>query len=158
MDVLQDVIIEALLVIVVALIGVITRKVVTWLNEKGVTEKLYQKREVIYAVVRAVEQIYKDSDGPEKLAHAKDMAINLLAASNIDITQEELEVFIEEAVNMVKSQTADVLAEGVSVEPLEMGEVNINTDGVHVKGSLADKDQATEEAVVAEENVPKEGE
>lgn len=57
------------------------------------------KREVAKAVVRAVEQIYKDLHGEEKLNKAIESAIEMLAEKGITVTELEIRILIEAAVS-----------------------------------------------------------
>ena len=56
------------------------------------------KQAVAKTVVRAVEQIYKDLGGPEKLDKALEAAAEMLASKGITITDLELRMLIEAAV------------------------------------------------------------
>jgi hypothetical protein len=72
------------------------------------------KQAVAKTVVRAVEQIYKDLHGPEKLDKALEAAAEMLASKGITITDLELRMLIEAAVgefNDVFHSTEVVTAE-----------------------------------------------
>ena len=58
-----------------------------------------EKRKIVTDVVRAVEQMYQDLDGPQKLEAAKNGAMELLNAKGIKITDFELRMLIEAAVS-----------------------------------------------------------
>ncbi|MDD6224515.1 MAG: phage holin, LLH family [bacterium] len=57
------------------------------------------KQKVVKTVVNAVEQLYADLDGTEKLAKSKDNIIALLQEKGLSITDLELDMMIEEVVN-----------------------------------------------------------
>ncbi len=57
------------------------------------------KRKVVKTVVNAVEQLYKDLKGPEKLNKAKENIISMLNEKNITISELEVEMLIEEVCN-----------------------------------------------------------
>lgn len=95
---LQVAILNAAIGIIVALIGVITKKVVAFLNEKGVTEKLNKKQYLVDIAVNAAEQIYQNEDGAVKLANARKEAIKLLNDNGLKITEAELQNLIEASV------------------------------------------------------------
>lgn len=57
------------------------------------------KRKVVKTVVNAVEQIYKDLNGPQKLDKAKQNIVAMLNEKNIRITELETELLIEEVCN-----------------------------------------------------------
>lgn len=56
------------------------------------------KRDVARTVVQAVEQIYKDLHGEDKLNKALESASEMLAAKGITITDLEIKMLIEAAV------------------------------------------------------------
>ena len=56
------------------------------------------KRDVAKTVVKAVEQVYKDLDGAEKLNQALTAASEMLASKGITVTDLELRMLVEAAV------------------------------------------------------------
>lgn len=98
MEQVQGAILSALGTILVALIGVTTKKVVVFLNEKGITEKLNKKQYLVDIAVNAAEQIYQNEDGAVKLANARKEAIKLLNDNGLKITEAELQNLIEASV------------------------------------------------------------
>ena len=56
------------------------------------------KKDVVETVVQAVEQLYKDLHGREKLNKALEMAVELLDEKGITATETELHTLIEAAV------------------------------------------------------------
>lgn len=95
---IQEALLTAIGTILVALIGVITQKVVAFLNQKGLTEKLNKKQYLVDIAVNAAEQIYKNEDGAKKLANARTQAIKLLNDNGLDITDTELQQLMEASV------------------------------------------------------------
>ena len=72
-------------------LGVIAKKLVTkYLNDKT-------KKEVARTCVQAVEQIYKDLHGDEKLNKAVEAAAGMLTEKGIKVTGLELQMLIESA-------------------------------------------------------------
>ena len=57
-----------------------------------------EKRKAVKTVCNAVEQLYHDIDGAEKLEKAKENVVELLSAKGIEITEIELSLLIEAAV------------------------------------------------------------
>ena len=98
MEQIQTALIGALGTIVVSLIGVITKKVVAFLDEKGINEKLNRKQYLVDIAVNAAEQIWQNEDGAIKLANARKEAIKLLNENKINITDAELQNLIEASV------------------------------------------------------------
>lgn len=73
-------------------LGIIAKDLYTkYINDKT-------KQAVAKTVVQAVEQIYKDLHGDEKLNKALDSASEMLAQKGVDITDIELRMLIESAV------------------------------------------------------------
>ena len=67
------------------------------LYEKYVDTRI--KREIARTAVRGVEQIYKELHGEEKLDAALDAAAQMLQSHGIPVTELELRLLIEAAVN-----------------------------------------------------------
>lgn len=85
------------------ILGIIITALVTWLGHEF--KKLYTKyintkikKDVVNTVVTAVEQIYKDIHGAEKLDKALAAASEMLAAEGVPVTELELKMLIEAAV------------------------------------------------------------
>jgi len=79
------------------------------LYEKYINDKT--KQSVVRTCVKAVEQLYHDLGGPEKLEKAKASAVEMLNEKGIPITDLELSMLIESAVsefNYGFSQTYEV--------------------------------------------------
>ena len=79
------------------------------LYEKYINDKT--KQSVVRTCVKAVEQLYHDLGGPEKLEKAKASAVEMLNEKGIPITDLELSMLIESAVsefNYGFAQTVEV--------------------------------------------------
>ena len=79
------------------------------------------KKDVVRTVVLAVEQIYKDLHGEDKLNKALETASEILTAQGIHVTGLELRTLVEDAVGEFNGvfwadNTADVVVEGVKAE------------------------------------------
>ena len=86
-------IIAAILTGIATFIGVKLKKV----YEEYVNTKV--KKEVVDTTVKYVEQVYKDIHGEEKLNKAKEKALDWLNDKGISISEVELEILVEAAVN-----------------------------------------------------------
>lgn len=99
------------------------------LQLEHVVLKLYQKhintqtkKDVVYTVVHAVEQIYKDLHGEEKLNKALEAASEMLKAQGITVTELELKMLIESAVGEFngvfagEAETAPAVIAGMTAE------------------------------------------
>lgn len=67
-----------------------------------------EKRIVIENVVRAVDQLYYNEIGLEKLARARDLSMEILAGYPIDISTEELTVYIESTVSKIRAEDSSI--------------------------------------------------
>lgn len=105
---------------VAAYIGVQLKKI----YEKYINDK--QKEAIVKNVVKAVEQIYKDLDGKEKLEKAAERINGLLCAKGLCIDDLELNTLIEAAVTELKYNFApskigaDVVEEVINEEKAEV--------------------------------------
>lgn len=101
MEILQNYLFEILATIITALasfIGVSIKNAYTkYINTKT-------KKEIVKDTVNYVEQIYKDIHGAEKLEKAKEKALEWLNEKGIKISDIELEILIESAVNGLKGE------------------------------------------------------
>ena len=78
---------------VVTYIGIQVKKV----HEKYIDTQV--KKDVVDSTVKYVEQVYKDIHGEEKLVKAKEKALEWLKEKGISVSDTELEILIEAAVN-----------------------------------------------------------
>lgn len=77
------------------------------------------KQAVAKTVVQAVEQIYKDLRGDEKLAKALEAAAEMLASKGITVTDLELRMLIEAAVGEFNDVFhSPIIMEGIDVDDL----------------------------------------
>jgi len=82
----------AVITFIAGYIGTIIKNLVTkWFNDKT-------KQDVAKTCVKAVEQIYKDLHGDDKLQKALEAASEMLMAKNITVTDIELRMLVEAAV------------------------------------------------------------
>lgn len=85
------------------IVMLIVTGVFAWLGKEA--KKLYEKhvntqikKDVVNTVVEAVEQIYKDLHGEDKLNKALEAASEMLKAQGVPVTDLELRTLIEAAV------------------------------------------------------------
>lgn len=82
----------AIITFVATYLGAYLKRVITkWLDNKT-------KQDIAKTCVKAVEQIYKDLHGEEKLQEALKAASEMLQSENITVTDIELRMLIEAAV------------------------------------------------------------
>jgi len=96
MEILRSNLTEIICAVIVAIASYIGTKVKNIYEEKVNTET---KRKVVETVVNAVEQLYRDLSGEEKLDRAKSSILEMLSEKNIKITELELDMLIESVVN-----------------------------------------------------------
>ena len=86
-------ILNSILTAIAGYLGIVIKKLYTkYVNEKT-------KQDVVKTVVKAVEQIYNDLHGDEKLDKAITSASEMLSDKGITVTELELRMLIESAVS-----------------------------------------------------------
>ncbi len=96
---------QALLTALAGYIGIVAKRLYTkYVNDKT-------KQAVARTVVQAVEQIYKDLHGEEKLNKALEAASEMLAEKGITITDIEMRMLIEAALSEFNKNFAKESAE-----------------------------------------------
>ena len=85
-------ILYSILTAIAGYLGIVVKN----LYQKYINDKT--KQDVVKTCVKAVEQIYKDLHGEEKLHKALEAASEMLMSKNITITDIELRMLIEAAV------------------------------------------------------------
>lgn len=101
MEILQNYLLEILATVITAVasfIGIRIKNAYT----KYVDTKT--KKEIVKDTVNYVEQVFKDIHGEEKLNKAKEKALEWLSEKGIKISETELEILIESAVNGLKGE------------------------------------------------------
>lgn len=101
LELLQPYLMEIIVTILTAIATYIGAKVKKIYEEKANDET---KRKVVSTVVKAVEQLYKDLKGDEKLEKAKEAVLEMLNEKGIAITELEMNMLIEEVCNSFKKE------------------------------------------------------
>lgn len=99
MEILQNYLLEILAAIIAAVASFIGIRIKNAYTKYVDTQT---KKEIVKDTVNYVEQIYKDIHGAEKLEKAKEKALEWLNEKGIRISETELEILIESAVNGLK--------------------------------------------------------
>ena len=103
-------ILYTVLVSIAGYVGIEIKK----LYEKTVKDKAVKN--VISTCVQAVEQMYKDLDGDEKLNKCIGYASEMLAEKGINISEIEIRVIIEASVNELKNKfNSTTISEGILI-------------------------------------------
>lgn len=94
-DIIFQTLITAIAGAIAGALGYIGLKIKSFVEEKY---NLHIKKETAETCVKAVEQLYHDLQGCEKLERCKTYVIQILNSKGIDITDLELDMLIEAAV------------------------------------------------------------
>ena len=113
-----DILLPAIASVVAVLFGVLGTKIKQIYNEKAQNETV---KVVVDNVVKWVQQVYYELEGPEKLQKALTQASTILNEKGITISETELDMMIESAVYGLKQgmTTETVLVEGTVGETTE---------------------------------------
>lgn len=124
-----DVILPAIASVVAILFGVLGAKIKQAYTEKTQNETV---KVVVDNVVKWVQQVYYELEGPEKLQKALTEASTILNEKGITISESELDMMIESAVYGLKQGVTNevVLTEGTVVEDEVTPEAVENVDEV----------------------------
>ena len=76
----------------------ITTKLVPWVKSKVSQDQLVLIKEIVKIAVKAAEQLFEKTQGPEKLEYAKQFVIEALHEKGIEIDEPLLRTYIESAV------------------------------------------------------------
>ena len=98
-DAIQPNLIAIIVAILTGIASFIGTKIKT-LYETKVNDET--KRKVVKTVVNAVEQLYNDLSGNEKLLKAQENIVNMLNEKGIKISELEMKMLIEETCNSFK--------------------------------------------------------
>lgn len=99
---MNDIIFEAIKIVVMVAVLVITRYLVPWIREKIGADKMMEiEKWVRFAVLKA-QQVMQSATGEDKKAYVTEFLKQLLIAKNISLSDEQLEVLIEAAVKQMK--------------------------------------------------------
>lgn len=104
MENIQVELVNLAVAILTALVGLATKSVMSFLKKKGVVAQVQNNKEVVSIVVKAVEQMYGQLKGEEKLNMAKMEIIKLMQQKKIKMTEAEIDLMIEAMVKEMKDQ------------------------------------------------------
>ncbi len=111
-------------VVIVGIMGLLSKEYKQYINTDI-------KKSVIADTVKYIEQIYMDIHGYDKLNAAKDKAAKLLKNKGIDISDSELTVLIESAVNNMNKEAVVSLLKSIdnkTVENFDISNYNITDE------------------------------
>lgn len=108
-----DIILPAIASVIAILFGVLGVKLKSVYDTKIKTDTA---KTVVDDVVKFVQQVYKDLDGPEKLQKALTEASTILNEKGISISDTELDMLIESAVYGLKQGITETVIEKLPEE------------------------------------------
>ena len=111
-----DIILPAIASVIAVLFGVLGAKLKSVYDTKIKTDTA---KTVVDDVVKFVQQVYKDLDGPEKLQKALTEASTILNEKGISISDTELDMLIESAVYGLKQGITETVIEKLPKETIE---------------------------------------
>ena len=111
-----DIILPAIASVIAILFGVLGAKLKSVYDTKIKTDTA---KIVVDDVVKFVQQVYKDLDGPEKLQKALTEASTILNEKGISISDTELDMLIESAVYGLKQGITETVIEKLPKEAIE---------------------------------------
>lgn len=107
-EVLSPVIIEALTIIIMTLVGVMTTYLATWAKNKGLNELVDTHKKWADLAVRTAEDIYDTGEGDVKLAYACGWMSARLKEHNIKFNPEEIEGLVRAAYQEIIGEWEEV--------------------------------------------------
>ena len=102
---MNDVLFSVIQIVVVIILGLVSRYVIPWLKMKLDSEKGAQLLSWVQTAVTAAEQIITgESKGSERKAFVTEYMAKLLKEKGINITDEQLNLLIESAVKALNTK------------------------------------------------------
>ena len=102
MEEIMPIIINALFGILIVLVGLAVTKLRDYLDEKGITEQIAQYSFLAELAVKAAEKIYGPGLGERKKEQAVTFFKEALNSYGVTLSEEEIEMFIEAAVEQMQ--------------------------------------------------------
>lgn len=103
-----DILLPVLATALTAVFSYIGVKIKSIIQEKADTET---KQKIVESTVKYVEQVFKDINSEEKLEKALETASSWLTEKGITVSETELRVLIEAAVNGLKKSKTEEITE-----------------------------------------------
>lgn len=109
---MNDIIFEALKLLIMVCVAVIARYVIPWLKSRIEQDKMAAIEKMVTQAVLYAQQVLTSKSGAEKKAIVTDLLKEML--KNISITDEQLNILIEAAVKQMKmEENAGIVIEAV---------------------------------------------
>lgn len=107
MEAIQEALITAMIGLITAFIGALTKKAIEWMNDKGLSEKLVRKQKSVRTAVEAIEQIAINESGPEKKEKAIQFVHTLLNQNGVKMSREEIDIMIEGTLEVIEKEAKE---------------------------------------------------
>ena len=124
-DILNEIgIFEILGTIITTVLVWVLKFAANWLKENGYIKKLEKYEGVAKMAVKAAEQMYLAEEGPQKFEYAKQEMLKHVNNLGLDLTEEQFEGLIENAVKELRMESEKIQATKEAV--VEVVEVDEN--------------------------------
>lgn len=118
---MNDIIFEALKLLIMVCVAVIARYVIPWLKSRIEQDKMAAIEKMVTQAVLYAQQVLTSKSGAEKKAIVTDLLKEMLTAKNISITDEQLNILIEAAVKQMKmEENAGICNEAVDEQTTKL--------------------------------------
>lgn len=123
-DILNEIgIFEILGTIITTVLVWVLKFAANWLKENGYIKKLEKYEGVAKMAVKAAEQMYLAEEGPQKFEYAKKEMLKHVNNLGLDLTEEQFEGLIENAVKELRMESEKIQAtKEAVVGVVEVGE------------------------------------
>ena len=101
---IAPVVMNAVATIAIAFIGYAAKSVKKYFDEKGLLKELEHYDYLADLAVKSVEQIYQNENGPVKFQRAKEMFIEHLGKRGFKVSENQLDMFLENAVKRMNEE------------------------------------------------------
>ena len=89
----------------------VSNKIDTFLEGKQLADNIKSKKYLVDIAVEATQQMWANENGEEKLNKAKAAVSRMLKEEGLDISEEQLTLFIESSVHAMKTGIKDAIAD-----------------------------------------------
>lgn len=123
-DILNEIgIFEILGTVITTVLVWVLKFAANWLKENGYIKKLEKYEGVANMAVKAAEQMYLAEEGPQKFEYAKKEMLKHVSTLGLDLTEEQFEGLIENAVKELRMESDKIQAvKETVVEVVEVSE------------------------------------
>ena len=87
----------------------VSKKIDTFLEGKQLADNIKSKKYLVDIAVEATQQMWANENGEEKLNKAKAAVSRMLKEEGLDISEEQLTLFIESSVHAMKTGIKDAI-------------------------------------------------